>query len=71
MREYVGWWDDADAATLSAAFLAAFGNELTPRLDLEHALRSRALPHDDLAWLRALPAATIAFNRGLIDTFQG
>ena len=70
VREYVGWWDDADAATLSAAFLAAFGNELTPRLDLEHALRSRALPHDDLAWLRALPVA-IAFNRGLIDTFQG
>ena len=69
VREYVGWWSDADAATLSTAFLAAFGNELSPRLDLEHALRSRALPPADLAWLRALPPA-IAFNRGLIDTFQ-
>ena len=58
------------AATLSAAFLVAFGNELTPRLDIEHALRSRPLPPDELAWLRVLTPA-VAFNRGLIDTFQG
>lgn len=68
-EEYVGWWEDADAATLSTAFIVAFGNELTQRLDLEHALRSRPLPPDDITWLRALPPA-IVFNRSLIDTFQ-
>ena len=39
----------------STAFIFAFGAELTPRLDIVHAIRSRALSADDLAWLRALP----------------
>jgi hypothetical protein len=69
VQEYVGWWSDEDGASLSVAFRTAFGNELTPRLDLPHALRGRALPREDVAWLRTLPPA-IPFDRRLLDVFQ-
>jgi len=69
-EEYVGWWSEDDAATLPIAFVAAFGNELGPRLSLDHALRRRKLSSEDVAWLRALPA-TVAFNRRLLDVFHG
>ena len=70
IEEFVNWWTDEDASALSVAFVTAFGNELTPRLDLVHALRSRRLPAEDIAWLRSLPPQ-VAFDRRLIDAFQG
>ena len=70
VSEFVPYWTDADAATLSAAFIVAFGRELTPRLDIEHAIRSRALSPTELEWLRQLPSA-IVLNKGLLDIFQG
>ncbi len=69
MSEYVPWWDDAGTSQLSAAFILAFGNELSPRLDIHHALRYRALPQEQVEWLRRLPP-TIEFSRELIDKFQ-
>lgn len=70
VNELVGWWTDEDAATLSAAFTVAFGQELTPRLDMEHAIRSRALSPSEVEWLRQLPQC-IVFNKNLINVFQG
>ena len=67
--EYVPWWSDEDARRLSISFTFAFGFELTPRLDLSHALRSRALDKDDVEWLRRLPPAA-TFDRRLLEVFQ-
>ena len=72
VTEYVPWWSDADAASLSTSFIVAFGRELTPRLDLAHAVRSRALPVADVAWLRTLsPAVLAGVTPGLLDAYQG
>ena len=70
VEEYVGWWSDSDAATLSVAFTLAFGQELSPRLDIEHAIRSRELSERDIDWLRGLPAH-VPLNRALLAVFQG
>jgi serpin B len=71
VTDYVPWWSDADAASLSTSFIVAFGLELTPRLDLAHAVRSRALPAADVAWLRTLSTAVLAgVTQNLLDTYQ-
>jgi len=66
-KEFVDWWTDEDAEALSVAFVTAFGNELTPRLDLVQELRSRRLPAEDIAWLRSL-TPQVAFDHRLIRT---
>jgi hypothetical protein len=70
VSEYVPFWGDEDAAELSVAFLVAFGNELTPRLDIKHRIRSRQLEKADAAWLRSLPL-TWGFEARDLDQFQG
>jgi len=67
--EYVPWWSDDDARRLSIPFSVAFGFELTTRLDISHALRSRALDKDDVEWLKRLPPA-VPFDRRLLEVFQ-
>ena len=67
--EYVPWWSDDDARRLSISFTAAFGCELTPRLDLAHALRSRVLDKGDVKWLRGLPPTAVPHIRGLLEEF--
>jgi serpin B len=67
--EYVPWWSDDDARRLSISFTAAFGCELTPRLDLSHALRSRVLDKGDVKWLKGLPPTAAPYVRGLLDAF--
>ena len=67
--EYVPWWSDDDARRLSISFTAAFGCELTPRLDLAHALRSRDLDKGDVKWLRGLPPTAVPHVRGLLEEF--
>jgi hypothetical protein len=67
--EYVPWWSDDDARHLSISFTAAFGCELTPRLDLAHALRSRVLDKCDVEWLRGLPQTAVPYVRGLLEEF--
>ena len=70
VQEYVPWWSDADAATLSASFLLAFRRELTPRLDICHAIRSRKLSAEEVEWLRQLGPG-VGLNTALLDVFQG
>ena len=70
VQEYVPWWSDADAATLSASFLLAFRRELTPRLDVSHAIRSRKLSAEEVEWLRQL-GPSVGLNTALLDVFQG
>ena len=68
--EYVPFWRDADVAAFSVAFLVAFGMELTPRLDISHAMRSRKMTEEEVIWLRELPAA-VGIDKRLLDVFQG
>jgi hypothetical protein len=70
--EYVPWWDDQDGASLSPSFVFAFGAELTPRLDLAHQIRSRALPAAELAWLRGLPSTLVGVEqfKALLHQYQ-
>jgi AcrR family transcriptional regulator len=69
VTEYVPRWSDDDARRLSISFTAAFGCELTPRLDLAHALRTRALDKGDVEWLRGLPLP-LTYVRGLLEEFE-
>jgi serpin B len=69
VAQYVPWWSDDDARRLSISFIAAFGCELTPRLDLAHALRTRSLDKGDVEWLRGLPLPP-TYVRGLLEQFQ-
>ena len=57
--EYIPWWTASDVATLSISFIVAFSKELTPRLDINHTIRSRQLPAQDITWLRTLPQTIV------------
>ena len=68
--EYIPWWTSADVATLSTAFILAFSSELTPRLDINHNIRSRQLPSQDIAWLRTLPQSIVGELGTSITLYQ-
>jgi len=57
LEEKARAWADAQVARLSVEFLVAFARELTPRLDVHHRMRSRALSQDELLSLSTLPFA--------------
>jgi len=50
-------WGDAHVRRLSVEFLVCFGRELTPRLDVNHRIRSVALTDVELATLSTTPFA--------------
>lgn len=60
-------WGPAEAARLSSDFLVAFGNEMTPRLDVHHRIRSCKLSAQEVDALRASPAV----DQAVLRTFQG
>ena len=69
VEEFVPYWEAADLVDFSIQFLVAFGNELTPRLDASHAVRSRSLSTADLAFLRSLPP-DIHFDQHMVDLYH-
>ena len=62
-------WQPQHVSRLSVDFLVAFGCELTPRLDVNHRIRSTELAAADKAKLRAPPFAAFA-DQAALAAFQ-
>ena len=63
-------WELAHTATLSVEFLAAFGMELGPRLELTARIRTSRLSAEELATLRAPPFSAFV-DQNALAVFQG
>ena len=64
------YWAEPEASQLSIEFLVAFGNELTPRLDINNRIRSTRLAPQEIEILSRQPFANFVDNESL-ETFQG
>ncbi|GMH47044.1 hypothetical protein TrRE_jg1945, partial [Triparma retinervis] len=68
-NEYAPFWVDEDSVKLSVSFTVAFGNELTPRIDISHKIRSREMTRKEVEWARRCPG--MQPYAGMLDVFQG
>ncbi|CAJ1933304.1 unnamed protein product [Cylindrotheca closterium] len=64
------YWAEPEASQLSIEFLVAFGNEMTPRLDINNRIRSTRLVPQEIEILCQQPFANFVDNESL-ETFQG
>lgn len=62
-------WTTDTVQRLSVEFLVAFAVEMTPRLDINHRVRSCKLSAADVTTLSAAPYATFV-DQGMLRTFQ-
>merc|ERR1719456_1392466 len=62
-------WGPQQVARLSIDFVVAFGNELTPRLDIHHRIASNRLSGGTLARLSSAPYCNF-IDQGFLHSFQ-
>ena len=68
-NEYAPFWTDEDSAKLSVPFSVAFGNELSPRLDIAHVIRSREMRREEVEWAKSIPGMRPYLE--MLEIFQG